>query len=124
MTLLDTSSLVHFLRRKGDPVVKARLRGILRGGDAAICDMVAVELWMGVGSEEDARAVEALTSVLVLLPTDAGVWNLARRLAARCRREGRPVPASDVVIAACAFANGAGIDAEDAHFEVLRNLRE
>ena len=48
MILLDTSSLVHFLRRKGDPEVKERVRGILRGGDAAICPMVEVELSMGV----------------------------------------------------------------------------
>jgi hypothetical protein len=35
--------------------VKDRIAGILQGGEAAICGMVAVEVWMGVGSREDER---------------------------------------------------------------------
>ncbi len=48
MTLIATSSFVHFLCRKGDPIVKERVRSLLTSGDAAICELVAVELWMGV----------------------------------------------------------------------------
>lgn len=124
MILIDTSSLVHFLRRKGDPVVKERVRGILRRGDAATCDLVQVELWMGVGSEQDERDVIALTSVLPSLAMDARIWNLARDLAVRCRRAGQPVPSSDVVIAACAFGHGVAVDAVDAHFAWLERFRE
>jgi predicted nucleic acid-binding protein len=122
MILLDTSSLVHFLRRKGDPAVKERVRGILRSGDAAICPMVAVELSMGVGSEKDRRDVEELCELLISLPIDESVWAEAMHLGRVCRRVGRPVPASDLVIAACARVHGARIEAADAHFEVISSI--
>jgi predicted nucleic acid-binding protein len=123
MTLIDTSSLVHFLRRKGDPAVKERVRRLLSGGDAGICELVAVELWMGVGSREDARDVKDLVGLLACLEIETGTWLLARRLAARCREAGTPVPSSDVVIAACAFTHGAAIDAEDIHYRILEQFR-
>jgi len=122
MTLLDTSSLVHFLRRKGDPVVKERVRSILRGGDAAICPMVEVELSMGVASERDGRDVAELCGLLVALPVDGRVWEEAARLGRACRRNGTPVPASDLVIAACARIHGARIESVDIHFRVLEKM--
>lgn len=123
MTLLDTSSLVHFLRRKGDAAVTERVRRLLASGEVAICEIIAVELWMGVGSKDDARDVKELTELIPCLEIDSAVWALARRLALKCREAGAPVPSSDVVIAACAFAHGASIDAEDAHFTVLERIR-
>ncbi|HEX5176715.1 MAG TPA: PIN domain-containing protein [Chthoniobacteraceae bacterium] len=123
MTLLDTSSLVHLLRRKGDPAVKERVNSILLRGDAAICDMVEVELWMGVATKEDEKDVVELSALLVSLPIDQAVWQRAKGLAAACRKAGTPVPASDSVIAACAFVHGTGLDYEDEHFRFLEKLR-
>jgi predicted nucleic acid-binding protein len=121
MTLIDASSLVHFLRIKGNPAVKSRVANILRGGEAAICEMIAVELWMGVGSAKDKREIEELCSALEFLPIDESVWRRAKELATLCRKDGTPVPSSDAVIAACAFTHGAAIDCEDGHFAVLEN---
>jgi len=123
MTLIDTSSLVHFLRKKGDQKVKNRLQEILLRGEGALCDMVVVELWMGIGSREDERDVTELTGMLPLLPTDQPVWTLARKLALTCRKNGSPVPSSDALIAACAFTHQAELDYEDKHFLVLEQLR-
>jgi predicted nucleic acid-binding protein len=119
VTLLDTSSLVHFLRRKGDLSVKARVKALLLRGDAVLCDLVVVELWMGVSTPLDGEAVKRLSTVLPILPTNDAVWLVARALGGQCRRMGAPVPSSDILIAACAFAHRAEIEAEDAHFEVL-----
>lgn len=123
MTLIDTSSLVHFMRIKGDPAVKKRVANILRGGEAATCEMVAVELWMGVGSAKDEREIKELCSALEFLSIDDTVWQRAKELATLCRKDGTPVPSSDAVIAACAFTHGALIDYEDRHFAVLENHR-
>ena len=123
MTLIDTSSFVHFLRLKGERTVKKRVAGILQGGEAAICEMVAVELWMGIGSREDARDIEELCSLVLSLPTTDHVWSRAKQLAALCRKDGTPVPSSDIVIAACAFVHGASLDYEDQHFSVLERYR-
>ncbi len=121
--LIDTSSLVHFLRRKGDPEVKERVRRILRNGSGAICPMVETELAMGVASESDGREVRMLCDVLFRLPIDDRVWREAVLLAGKCRASGSPVPSADVVIAATAFVHGAEIEAADAHFDQLQELR-
>ncbi len=123
MTLIDTSSLVHFLRQKGDPAIKARVKGILGRGDAVLCDLVVVELWMGVAGSQDERDVARMTRTLPCLPTNEDVWRLARALGSRCRQSGTPVPSSDLLIAACAFAHGAEIETADAHFGLLREAR-
>ena len=122
MILVDTSSLVHLLRRKGNPAIKERVRAILRSGDAAICPMIEVELWMGSSSDKDARDVQELSELLISLPATEAVWKEAARLARGCRELGKPVPSSDVVIAATAFVHGATIDTEDRHFEILGAL--
>jgi len=123
MILVDTSSLVHLLRKKGDLQIKERVRQLFRAGDAAICEMVALELWMGVGSAEDAADVEEITQSMPFLPVSDEVWGHARVLAGCCRRNGTPVPATDILIAACAFVHGARIETADAHFEVLERFR-
>ncbi len=123
MTLVDTSSLVHLLRRKGDPAVKERVNSILLRGDAAICDMVEVELWMGVASKEDEKDVTDLADLLISLPIDEKVWQRAKALATACRKAGTPVPAPDSVIAACAFIHRAALDHEDEHFRLLETFR-
>lgn len=123
MTLLDTSSLVHLLRRKGDPAVKERVNSILLRGDAAFCDMVEVELWMGVASKADEKDVTDLADLLISLPIDETVWERAKTLAAACRKAGTPVPAPDSVIAACAFVHRAALDYEDEHFRLLETFR-
>jgi predicted nucleic acid-binding protein len=123
MTLIDTSSIVHFLRLKGSRPVKERVGIILRTGDAAICEMVAVELWSGVGSRHDERDIEELCSLLIWLPVSETVWARAKELAASCRRDGTPVPSSDLVIAACAFVHDASLEYEDQHFSILERYR-
>lgn len=123
ITLIDTSSLIHFLRRKGKPEVKERVKQLLIGGDVATCDMVVLELHQGVGSSQDQQQINQLTQHLIWLPTTQEVWHLARELAQKCRQNGTPVPSSDILIAACAFESGAVIDAEDARYKTLANLK-
>jgi predicted nucleic acid-binding protein len=66
--------------------------------------------------------VEELCELLISLPIDESVWAEAMHLGRVCRRVGRPVPASDLVIAACARVHGARIEATDAHFEVISSI--
>ena len=123
MTLIDTSSIVHLLRRKGNPQVKERVRNLLRQGDAALCDMVIVELHIGVASKADEQNVADLCELLVHLPTNDSVWAVAKQLATACRKAGAPVPGSDIIIAACAFEHRAALDYEDRHFQTLERFR-
>ncbi len=122
MKLVDTSSWVHQIRRKGDPVVRARVEQLLRGGEAAWCPVVRLELWAGVGSDLDRKLLRDYAQALPELPiTDEG-WQSACDLADRCRRAGRTAPPHDILIAACARHHRVEIEHDDAHFDLLAEL--
>ena len=123
MTLIDTSSWIPFLRRGGDASVKRRVRDLLNDGSVVVCPVVLAELWMGAGSAKDRQDVHELQDVLPCLPMDAQTWDLSYRLASVCCERGTPVPASDLLIAACAFTHEAAIEAEDKHSATLEAYR-
>ena len=122
MKLIDTSSWIHQMRAKGDPVVRVRVEALLRAGEAAWCDMVRLEIWAGVGNERDRRALREYEAVVPTLPIDAAVWHAARDLVSRARSAGKTVPASDILICACARQHGVAIEHADAHFDMLAGL--
>ena len=122
MTLVDTSSWIHALRRDGDPAIKARVGALLRDGSAAWCDMVRLELWNGLrGAAEKKQMAELEVDVIHLATTDA-VWSKARLLAQRARAKGINVPGPDLVIAACAWEHGVEMEHDDAHLDSLAAL--
>ena len=110
------------MRDKGDPVVRARVEALLRAGEAAWCAMVRMEIWAGIGNERERQALRAYEAVIPELPIDVGVWQTACDLAGRARRAGKTVPASDILICACARQHGVAIEHADAHFDMLAGL--
>lgn len=122
MTLIDTSSWVEQLRSKGDPLIRSRVESLLHTGQAAWCAVVRLELWAGVGSDEERAILRAYTQELPDLPITDEVWEEGCALASRCRKTGRTAPASDLLIAACARYHEVQIETADAHFEFLMKL--
>jgi predicted nucleic acid-binding protein len=120
--LVDTSSWIHQMRHKGDPMVRGRVEALLRAGEAAWCTMVRLEIWAGIGNEREQQTLRAYEAVIPDLPIDAGVWQAACELASRARRGGTTVPASDILICACARRHGVAIEHADAHFDMLAGL--
>lgn len=119
MKLIDTSSWVHSLRRSGDPQVRERVRALLVELEGAWCDVVRVELWQGVKAKTEADFLRQLDSSLTLLPMTPEAWNLACQLGQKIRAAGKPVPTTDLLIAACALAHGAEIEHCDGHFDTI-----
>jgi hypothetical protein len=122
MVLVDTSAWIHFLRPDGDGAVRARVEGVLRAGAARLCPLVRLELWNGAGGERERKVLRELERSIPELDITAQVWSEARELARRCRAAGVSVPATDVLIAACAFHHGARIEHEDADFEAIERV--
>jgi predicted nucleic acid-binding protein len=120
--LVDSSSWIHFLRPDGDAVVRARVSQALREGEACWCDMVRLELWNGAGGERERSVLRDFERVLTSLPIDDAVWGAARTLAREARRRGITVPATDLLIAACARRHGANLESADADFKRLEGL--
>ena len=121
MILVDSSSWIHFLRPTGDPVVRARVEATLTAGEACWCPLVRLELWNGAAGERDRKILRDFESVLPELAIDDEVWTTACDLARSARAAGVSVPATDILIAACARRHGAELETADSDFEQLAN---
>lgn len=119
MVLVDSSSWIHFLRPDGDSEVRERVIRALNDGEACWCPMVRLELWNGAGGEKERAVLRRFERVLPELPIDAAVWAHALDLARAARAAGVTVPATDLLIAACARHHGAAIETSDADFLAL-----
>ena len=124
MVLVDTSAWIHFLRPDGDVAVRARVESVLRAGGARLCPLVRLELWNGAGGERERRVLRELERSIPELAITAEVWGGACDLARRCRAAGVSVPATDLLIAACAFHHGARLEHEDADFEAIERVAD
>ena len=118
MRLVDTSSWVEYLRQLKSPATD-RVGSLLLDGEAAWCDMTAVELRNGARGDREKRDLAELEKEITLLPVNAKVWQLARKLALACREAGLTLPTSDIVIAACATHHRLGLEHCDHHFEKI-----
>lgn len=122
MTLVDTSSWVEALRAGGNVEVRERVRELILAGQAVWCDLVRIELWNGARGEYEIRRLAELETEIFTLPTDDPVWALARDLAKKCRKTGKTIPATDLVIGSCALHHGANLEHRDPHFDVLLKM--
>jgi predicted nucleic acid-binding protein len=122
MLLVDTSSWIHFLRPDGDGVVRARVDSALRAGTACWCPLVRLELWNGAGGERERKVLREFERVLPELAIDDAVWSGARDVARRCRAAAVTVPASDILIAACARNHGAQLEHADGDFDAIARV--
>lgn len=117
MVLVDTSSWIHFLRPDGRADVRDRVQSLLEVGAATWCPLVRLELWNGAGGDRERRVLRQFEKRIPELSITPEVWDEACDLARRCRSAGVTVPATDVVIAACAWHHGAGLEHADADFD-------
>ena len=112
-------SWIHFLRPDGDPSVRDRVDGWLRGGHARWCSVVRLELWNGAGGERERKVLREFERLLPELEITPAVWDEACDLARRCRARGVMVPATDLLIAACARCHEAHLEHSDGDFEAI-----
>jgi predicted nucleic acid-binding protein len=122
LLLIDTSSWIHLLRPNGDPAVRARIERALQGGEACWCPMIRLELWNGAGGEREKKVLRDFERLLPELAMDETVWCVAYELARRARSAGVSVPATDLLIAACAKHHEADLEHSDSDFEQLSKL--
>lgn len=117
MKLVDTSSWVHQIRKRGNAAVRARVEALLTAGAAAWCPQVRLELWAGARSDHDRKILRDYERVLPELPITDAVWQLACDLADGARRAGISAGAGDLLIAACARHHSVELEHADADFE-------
>lgn len=96
-----------------------RVEVLVLSGDAAWCDMTLVELWHGVRGAREKRELAEMEKDITRVAVDEDVWRTASKLALRCREKGFTVPASDIVIAACATHHNLELEHCDKHFDSI-----
>jgi predicted nucleic acid-binding protein len=119
---VDTSAWIHALRRRGNVQVRERVRALLNADEALLCDMVRVELWHGARGLDESQALRDLERDVPSLPTTQEVWDLAVDLARKAHQKGYTLPASDLLIAACARHYSVNLEHDDTHFNHLAQL--
>ncbi len=122
MKLIDTSSWIEQLRRGGDPDVRARVEALLVAGEAAWCPMVRLELWNGARGGRERSALTAIEKEIVSLEIGPEAWHAAEALARSARARGVTIPATDLLVAACARHHGVAVEHNDAHFAQIASL--
>ncbi|HTX22853.1 MAG TPA: PIN domain-containing protein [Candidatus Aquilonibacter sp.] len=121
MKLVDTSSWVEYLRDRESEIGDS-IEVLVLSGEAAWCDITLVELWHGVRGTKEKRELAEMENEIERIPVDAAVWQLASKLALRCREKGLTLPISDIVTAACAVTHGLELEHCDKHFNELLPL--
>ena len=122
MQLVDTSSWIHSLRPGGDADVRARVEKLVKSGEASWCAMIRLELWNGAHKEHEKRILKEMEERLIDLEITSEVWKLACDLAWKSRKGGHSVPATDLLIAACARLHQVGLEHSDEHFTALEKV--
>jgi len=122
MKLIDTSAWIHSLRPDGDDSVRSRVHALLKAGEAAWCPVVRLELWNGARGEHEKRVLREMESNLPELGIPPAVWTSACALARKARKRGNTIPASDLLIAACARHYSVAIEHDDSHFDGITEL--
>lgn len=121
MKLVDTSSWVEYFRER-ESEAGDNVEVLVLSGEAAWCDMTLVELWHGVRGAKEKRELAQMEKEIERIPVNGPVWQLAARLALRCREKGITVPASDIVTAACAATHKLELEHCDKHFDDILPL--
>ena len=124
MILIDTSSWIHMLRPSGDPTIRSRVEAALTSGQARWCPPVQLELRNGARGQKERAVLRKLAAAIPELPIDKDVWRTAYDLARGARARGVTVPATDLIIAACAIRFGAALESSDSDFDLLAVVSE
>jgi len=124
VVLVDTSSWIHFLRPQGDAGARRRVEALLQSGTACWCPLVRLELWNGAGGGREKKVLKQFERDLPELAITDEVWEDAHDVARRCREAGVTVPASDLLIAACARYHGAALEQADTDFDQIAGVTD
>ncbi len=122
MVLIDSSWWIEALRRHGNSQIREEVRELILKGEAGWCDLIRVELWVGARGTEDRKTLHELEADLITFPLDHQVWSKACLLAEKSRAAGKTIPATDLVIAACAWRHRVPLKHHDAHLTFLLGL--
>ena len=126
--LLDTNTCSHIQR--SHPLIVARLASLPRAAVFYTSVITQGEMLYGAHHVAKARRAKLLTEIRSLLrdmaevlPVTSAAAERYGRLKAELARQGMPIPANDIWVAAIAMEAGLIVVSDDAHFQHVPGLR-
>jgi hypothetical protein len=118
MFLIDSSAWIEYLRPKGSPKVKERVREILKKEEAATCGIVIVELLRGATDKKIYQSLREALLALPQTPLNDSVIQRAAEWGFLVDRKLKTVPTTDLLIGASAYKKATVLHC-DKDFELL-----
>ena len=86
--------------------------------------MIRLELWNGARGEHEKRVIRDLERTLPDFDITPEVWRSACMLAQAARKGAKSIPATDLLIAACARHHSVELAHDDVHFAAMPGIPE
>lgn len=119
MILLDTNVIIDLLNNEDD----SRWY-LLNQEDCVICGIVISELYSGIRSKKEEKAVELFVNSLDCLSVEEGDWQKIGQLISHFKKNGLSVPFQDAVLAYLSIKYGCKILTLDKHFPMMKVLED
>ncbi|MDR3229584.1 MAG: PIN domain-containing protein [Puniceicoccales bacterium] len=120
--IIDSNVFIGLLRRKLDPVHTLGKWAKSWHFDLLTCGMIRLEVLRGIRVEQTKYWLGCFFDVMISEETDATLWEGATQLAWSLDRQGKILPAQDILIAACARHANAAIMTADLHFHAFPDI--
>ena len=114
--IVDTTIWIEFFRSPESAVSK-HLKDLLRQRRVVMVGMVMAEILQGIKAAKEANLVRASFMTLPYSEMTKDRWQQAGEISASLRKKGTTLPLSDLIIAACALAEGQEVYTLDPHFK-------
>ena len=123
LILPDSNIYIGAVRAGVDPFQQFAAGIDDRDWEFATCGMVMLEVCRGQRDPNLLRRYRERFAVMIFVPTTNQIWERAVQLAWSLDRQGRVLPAPDILIAAHALQVNAAVLTADVHFQQIPGLR-
>jgi len=123
LILPDSNVYIDALRAGRDPFQAFAVGIEDRDWEFLTCGQVMLEVCRGLRDPNVLKRYRERFAVMIFLPTTNQIWERATHLAWSLDRQGRVLPAQDLLIAAHALQADAAVLTADAHFQHIPGLR-
>lgn len=120
LVLPDSNFYINCARGGIDPFVELAARS--DDWEFATCGMVVIEVCRGRTNPVILQRSRERFAIMPFIATGASVWETATQLAWSLDRDGIVIPATDLLIAACALQAKAAVLTADSHFREIPGL--
>lgn len=117
--LIDTSIWILSFKPNGPEAMKKEVEILLSEQKVLTSEVIILELVRGIPSKKEFAELLEDFAALVTLPLDGEAWRIAFELSFMMKRQGKVIPAVDIVIASLAIQHKVVLFHADKHFHLI-----